>query len=197
MGNDEDRPEWVEAALAEYSAHRAEVLAGLQAQQHTLTFGVTAVGILVAGAFNVWDERLMASIAFLAAIPLLSIVVLIQWTGQVLGTMRVGFYLEGLERALRNELDPPKPVLMWEQGIVKRQPRRWWKPHHSWHESGTVAVFVLLSAGSIALGAYRGYDGYESEIVTIAAIAGVLLALVAVLLGWELGVGRKRVRRGF
>jgi hypothetical protein len=72
-GNDVlTKPAWVDAALAEYEAHRAEVVAEAEARQHTLAFGATAVGIVAAGGFNVWDEKLVATVAFLAAVPLIS-----------------------------------------------------------------------------------------------------------------------------
>ena len=65
--------DWIEAALAEYGAHREEVLAEASGQQHTLALGATVVGILVAGAFNVWDDQLLATVAFLGAVPLLAL----------------------------------------------------------------------------------------------------------------------------
>jgi hypothetical protein len=127
---EERRPEdWVTGALAEYEAHRAEVLSEATAQQQTLALGATAVGILVAGGFNVWDDQLVASVAFLAAVPLLSLLILVQWTGRALGLMRVGVYLEGLEDALRTAYSSaPSSVLVWEKTLAKARRSNWWTP---------------------------------------------------------------------
>jgi hypothetical protein len=190
--------DWIGAALAEYEAHRAEVLAEGQGQQQTLALGATAVGILVAGAFNVWDDRLLATIAFLGAIPLLCILILIQWAGRAFGMMRVGVYLEGLEDALRNAyVSAPAPVLTWEQTLVSMRPNRWWKPHYGWNDFGAVAVFASFAAGSIALGAYRGFGGHEGLVAILTAIQAVVLLLFTATLAWNLATVRQRARADF
>src|SRR6266540_4130644 len=107
---------WIDAALEEYKAHRAEVLANQQSQHQSLGLGVTAIGILAAGAFNVWgDDRFVATVVFMAGIPSLTLVVLVVWAGSVLGMMRVGAYLEELETTLRGAYaNVPDSVLIWE-----------------------------------------------------------------------------------
>jgi hypothetical protein len=189
---------WVDAALAEYEAHRAEVLAEAQGQQHTLALGGTAVGILVAGAFNVWDDRLPSTVAFLAAIPLLCGLILVQWAGRAFGMMTVGVYLEGLERALRAaHASTPSPVLTWEETLVKMRPKEWWKPHYGWNDFGAVAVFALLAAGSVTLGAYRGYSGNEVIVGIVAAAEIVVLLVFTVSLARSLTTVRERARKEF
>ena len=164
-------PDWTGAALAEYDAHRAEVLAEAQGQHQTLALGGTAVGILVAGAFNVWDDALLATIAFLGAIPLLCMLVLIQVAGRAYGMMLVGVYLEGLERALRGAYAlAPGPVLSWEETLVVMRTKHWWSLRYGWSDLGAVGVFAVFAAGSIALGAYRGYAGHERLVVVLTAI---------------------------
>lgn len=192
--------DWVAGALAEYEAHRAEVLAEAQGQQQTLALGATAVGILVAGAFNVWDDRLLATIAFLGAIPLLCTLILIQWAGRAFGLMRIGVYLEGLETALRSTYasPPPLPVLTWEKTLVSTRPSKWWRPHYGWNDFGAVAVFALFAAGSIALGSYRGYGGGEGGLVIVlTAIQGAVLLSFTSILAWSLATVRESARRDF
>jgi hypothetical protein len=63
----------------------------------------------------------------------------------------------------------------------------WWKPDLRWHINAAMPVFGLIAVGSLALGAYKGF---ESAPVWVGATAGVeLLLLVSVGLGlaWELG----------
>src|SRR4051794_6662352 len=71
-------PPWVDGALEEYRAHRAGFLAAQEGAQRTLAFGATTVGILVAGAFNVWraSDPLPATLLFLVVIPLVSTLVI-------------------------------------------------------------------------------------------------------------------------
>lgn len=169
-----------------------------QGQQQTLALGATAVGILAAGGFNVWDDRLLATIAFLGAVPLLSVLVLIQWAGRAYAMMRVGAYLELLEAALRNAYpSAPAPILTWEKTIAGARPEQWWKPHAGWNDFGAVAVFALLAGGSIGLGAYRAWDDYETLTTIVAAIqAGILLVFTGTL-AVNVATVRQRARDDF
>lgn len=191
-------PDWRTAVLAEYQAHRAEVLAEGQGQQQTLAFGATAVGILAAGGFNVWDDRLLAAAVFLGAIPLLCVLILVQWSGRTAGLMRIGVYLERLEKALRSGYpSAPRSVLCWEETLSNLRPTQWWRPHHGWNDIGAFSVFVLLAAGSIALGAYRGYEGNELLVSLLAGLEGAVLLIFAGPLAWHLLTVRQRARRDF
>jgi len=186
---------WVEVALEDYKAQRADELARQQSAQTTLAFGATTVGILAAGAFNIWDERLLVSIIFLAVVPLISVAVLVQWAGQMVGIMRLDGYLKGLEKAIRDAHEPvPKPVLTWwTEELFGRPSEKAWVPDYRWHKHAAITVFGLFSAGSIILGAYRGFAGHGAAIVAIAIIEEVLLAVVALLLTWEVATEPRRV----
>jgi hypothetical protein len=186
----------VDAVLVEYEAHRAEVLAEAAAQQQTLALGATAVGVVIAGAFNVWDDRLLVAIAFLGVVPLLSLVVLIQWAGRASGLMRVGVYLEKLEDTVR-EAHPVLPswVFSWEKTRARTRPDKWWHPQYEWTDYGAIGVFVLLAFGSVGLGAYRAYAGYAAAVVPIVAVEWVVLAGFSAALLYDVATVRSRVRR--
>lgn len=194
---DPRRAPWIEAAMGEYEAHRAEVLAQGAAQQQHLALGATAVGVVVAGAFNVWDERLLATIAFLAVVPILSAFVLVQWAGSAAAMMRVGVYLEQLETAIGTAVSAPTPVLTWEVTLAQMRPRQWWKPQAGWSDAGAVAIFALLAGGSLALGAYRGWSGHEAEIVLVTIIEGVILLLIVWAIAHGVATVRQQARRKF
>jgi hypothetical protein len=195
--HDPVRPLWVEAALAEYDAHRAEVVSEAQAQQHILALGATAIGVVIAGAFNVWDDQLLATLAFLLVVPLLSALVLIQWAGRATAMMRVGVYLERLERTLASHTSAPVPILTWEETLAAMRPAKPWTPQAGWNDFGAVGIFALLSAGSIALGAYKGWNGHEWGVATLAVIQGVLLVVFVVFLARGVLSARQEARKNF
>jgi hypothetical protein len=189
-------PDWVHAVLAEYEAHRAEVLAEAAAQQQTLALGATGVGIVIAGAFNVWDDRLLAAIAFLGVVPLLSLVILVQWSGRASGLMRVGVYLEALEDAVRSAYPSlPSSAFSWERTRARGRSDKWWQPQYEWTDYGAIGTFVLLSFGSIGLGAYRAYAGNAGAVIPIVVCEGVAIATLSAALLYDMATIRGRVRR--
>jgi hypothetical protein len=193
-------PDWMQLALEDFKARRASVVALLQAAQTALTFGATTVGILIAGSLNVWDERLLASLAFLVAIPLVCIIILINWAGLVIALMQLGAYNTSLERTLREAYENvPESVMTWEahwaeRFLTRRPHKKWWIPDIRWAAGAGPVTFVLLAAGSIVLGAYRGFAGHEVAILVIAVLEGFVLALVSILLARELTTGHERFR---
>jgi hypothetical protein len=199
VSSDESSNGWVTAVLAEYDAHRAEVLSEAQAQQQILALGATAVGLVVAGAFNVWDNQLLASVAFLGVVPLLCLFVLVQWVGRAAGLMGVGFYLQQLEEALRTAFPSAPPrVFSWERTRAEPASREhWWTANYEWHDVGAIAIFALLAYGSIALGAYRAYDRHEAAALVLLVIEILVLTAIAIRFLRETTTVRNRVRRGF
>jgi MFS family permease len=201
VGIGEQKPsDWRELALEDFKARRASVIALLQATQTALTFGATTVGILIAGSLNVWEERLLASLAFLVAIPLVCVIVLVNWAGLVIALMQLGAYNARLERTLRESYENvPDSVMSWEahwaaRFLVKRPNKKWWIPDIRWAAGAAPVIFVLLAAGSIVLGAYRGFAGNEVAILVIAVLEGLVLVLVSILLARELTTGHERFR---
>jgi hypothetical protein len=193
------RPRWVEAALEEYKAHRAEVLATVQGQHSSLAFGTAAIGILAAGAFNVWDDRFVSTVVFLVAIPFLTAVVLAMWFAQVIGMLRVGVYLEGLEGALKAQFESeedegvPASVLAWEAGIREGRSTPW-QPRYDWHHFAVVVMFAVLGVASIVLGAYRGFALRPTLVSVVAAVEIALLGAFLSVVIYELATGRRSAR---
>lgn len=194
-----DKPVWVDAVLAEYEAHRLEVLAEAQAQQQTLALGATAVGLAVAGGFNIWDNRPLASVAFLGLVPLLCLFILVQWVGRAVGLLQVGVYLQQLEDAFRTAFpDAPPGVFVWERtlaGATERRGKKAFEPRYVWQDFAAIAIFAVLAYGSIALGSYRIYSGHR--FVGIGASAGevLLLTFLASRFLHDVSTARKRLRQ--
>lgn len=197
MSSDQRANDWVPAVLAEYEAHRSEVLSEAEAQQQILALGATAVGLVVAGAFNVWDNQLLASVAFLGVVPLLCLFVLVQWVGRAAGLMTVGLYLQQLEEALRSAYpSAPPTVFGWEKTRAETTRRgHWWTANYEWHDVGAIAIFALLAYGSIALGAYRAYDRHEALATVLLVTEILVLTAIAVRFLREITTVRERVRR--
>jgi hypothetical protein len=49
----------------------------------------------------------------------------------------------------------PPPFLTWEETLASMRQTQRWRQRYGWNDFGAIAVFALLAAGSIALGAYR------------------------------------------
>ena len=173
----EPKPVWFELALAEYEALRAEILATMQTQQGTLRFGTAALSILVIGAFNVWEDKLVTTLAFLFVAPFLSKLVLTIWIGEVTRMMRAGDHLKGIEDRLHEHVSTmPEPVMRWETNL--RNPASAttrWKRHYEWNYLAIVLMFWSIAVASIGLGVYRGTSG---GMPTSPAIVWALGALV-------------------
>jgi hypothetical protein len=119
-----DSLRWLDSALAEYEALRAEVLATLRAQQAILTFGTAALGVLAAGAFNVWDDAAVVAIVFLGVTPLLSGIVLVIWAGEYVRRLRAGAHLKQLEAIIRDGIPgTPEGVMAWEASLLDPEGR--------------------------------------------------------------------------
>ena len=196
MSGSEDRTEWANAVLAEYAAHRAEVISEAGTQQQTLALGATAVGLVVAGAFNVWSNILLVSVSFLAVVPLLCLFVLVQWVGRAVGLLRVGVYLQQLENALRAAYPAAPPaVLVWEKTLEETTHQgKWWNASYGWHDFGAIAIFALLAYGSVALGAYRAYARHEAAVVAVVLVEILAMTGVAALFLYQVATARHRLR---
>jgi hypothetical protein len=187
--NSEHSPAWLPLALKEYEALRAEILATMDTQQGTLRFGTAALSILAVGAFNVWEDKLVTTLAFLFVAPFLSKLVITIWMGEVTRMMRAGDHLKRVEDRF-HELFPemPKPVMSWETSL--RDPTSAttrWKRHYEWNYLAIVLMFWSIAVASMALGVYQGLSGglpisdagvwALAGVVFLASVGGLFLVL--------------------
>jgi hypothetical protein len=187
--NEQGKPAWLELALAEYSALREEILTTMQTQQGTLRFGTATLSILVVGALNVWDEELVASLAFLFAIPFLVNLVITIWMGEVTRMMRAGDHLAEVESRFQVVYpEMPSPIMRWEGGLRDpRSPTTRHKRHYEWNYLAIILIFWTMSLASMAVGVYRGVTGDVSigpgwvwaaaGAVFLASVVGLFLIL--------------------
>jgi hypothetical protein len=198
MAETDEVPEWASAALEEYKTQREAILETQGAAHRTLALGITAVGILVAGAFNVWDspDELPATALFLVVIPVVSALVLVQWAGQMLFLTARGKYVQDVERAIRQAYPSlPKRLFTWEDGFNERHwiSGTWWKPDLRWYMHAATIVFQFIAVGSICLGVSKGWERWGFIVLAIGCLVFVALVLIGVWVMRELTtrVGRE------
>jgi hypothetical protein len=187
-------PEWLNAALEEYKAHRTAQLEIEKSAQHTMTFGGATIGVLVAGGVNAWDHRVPTTLIFLVVIPLVAGLVVVQWSGQMLALGAKGRYLEQIEQAIRDAHRGlaaggglPAPLFTWERSTHETVSRIWWLPDWRWHRNAASVAFGIIAACSLVVGAYRGYHGHELLVTAVAVAEALLLTAVAIVLLRSLG----------
>jgi hypothetical protein len=191
MAETNEVPEWAAAALEEYKMQRAAILDTQGAAHRTLALGITAVGILVAGAFNVWDssDELPATALFLVVIPVVSALVLLQWAGQILFLTARGKYVQDVERAIRQAYPLlPEKLFTWEDSFDERHwiSGKWWKPDLRWYMHAATVVFQLIAVGSICLGVSKGWEPWGVGVLAIGCLVFVALIFVGVWVMREL-----------
>ena len=179
-------PAWLELALEEYRALRAEIVATMETQDGGLRFGIAALGIVSAAGFNVWDETVAATLIFLVVIPFVSVVVLTVWMGEVARMMRAGAHILKLEEVFQDRIAGlPEPIMRWETNLRDRAADTTrWDRHYEWNYVAIVLVFWAIGLASIAAGLYRalwGDDPLDNEF-TIVVAAGAVTGLTVVAL---------------
>lgn len=192
--------DWVDVALEEYRALRAEVLITFQTQHTTLTWGTAALGILIGLGFNAWDERFIAQFTFLGAVPAIAYLVLIIWMGELTRMMRVGKYLSELEGRINESLRPQAAALGWETFLRKEAAVPGKTGHRLWNYRAVILVYQSLAVGAVAIGLDR--RGSTSAVTGLIFIAETIaFVLVTAFLYWQwcarIGSARGRVSRSF
>jgi hypothetical protein len=194
MAEIDEVPEWAGAALEEYKTQRAAILDTQGAADRTLALGATAVGILVAGAFYVWEssDELPATALFLVVIPVVNALILIPWTGQMLFLGARRTYLRDVERAIRQAyVSLPKNLFTWEDTVHERlSAGMLWNPGYMY---AATAVFQFIATGSLVLGVFKGWERWGFVVLAIGCV--VFVALVCVWV-WLMQVRTTYVTRG-
>jgi hypothetical protein len=185
------KPEWLDLAVEEYKALRTEITETSKAQQWAIGLTLTALGVIVSQASNLWKDPLLATAVFLIFVPMLVTMMLLVWLAQIGSIIRTGAYLSGVETAVRDAWPGvPDGVFGWER-YLRGSERPWWTHLYEWGHVGVVGLLTLVGAGSIALGWYKAsvtadgpalisgtVRGFESEDVLALAISGLLGVIV-------------------
>jgi hypothetical protein len=193
MTDDASRsPDWLSIALKQYQSLRDESLTAMSTQQSSLSLGTAALALLAAGAFQVWErESLLATLIFIAFVPLLAMTILWIWMGELARMSRAGNYLLRIEWELQRAFpEKPRWILGWESDLHRTSSPSWCR-HSRVNYYAVIVLFGAIAAGSIAAGAYRGTHSLGSRpfplsdtwvYVLTAAMSAVLVASTIVLI---------------
>lgn len=142
-----------EALLKEYETLRQESLDSMNNRSQVVSFGLGSVGLLAAGVFAS-DRALQAAgllvLVFSAAVPIISILVLYVWLGEVERMIRAGRFMVDLEGRINTELDPTTPTLTWE-GWLRSAGTQMHYPYIV-----VIALFLSIAVGSPLVGLVAG-----------------------------------------
>jgi hypothetical protein len=183
----------VEVMLEEYRTLRQEVFTSMGTQQSILSFGTAALGILLAGAFNVFGEPLPAALIFLLFVPLVSHLILVLWMTEVVRMLRAGYFLARVERKV-DDLMESKELLSWERwaharATAEEDPndiRLVLRDVDRLSFQLVSAMLISIAVGGIAIGNYEITRLEEGRVVwfevlnIFAVLASIFLAIKAV-----------------
>jgi len=179
-------PIWINPALQEYTALRAEVTTAMQTQHATLAFGSATLGLLAAGGFQLIDDPASLALVFVGAVPLISLLIVSIWLGELARMMRAGRQLHLIEQELKRSIpDAPGPVFNWEQSLQGSDKSSWLERQYQFSYHAVVVMFAVVAAASIAFAMYQvawssGWMivGIAELVLVLAGAAGLLAAVV-------------------
>lgn len=159
------------------AALRNEILAAMQGEQSTLTFGAAAFGIVAAAGFHA--SQVATTFTLVAIAP--------GWRssslslGETVRMFRAGQHIARLEELIKTAYGPSLPdgVFCWECELRKE------RGAEAIILRPTVAVVVGFACVSIVSGAINGLRGH-SHALHVAVLVALPIALVVVLVsgGW-------------
>jgi hypothetical protein len=161
------------------------------AQQSILSFGTAALGILLAGAFNVFGDALAAALVFLVFIPLLSHLILALWMTEVVRMLRAGYFLARVEEEI-GEAVGRKKILSWERWAHAT-------PSEDEKERGDIrvvlrdvdrlsfqvvtAMLLTIALAGVAIGNYE-LVSFQGDRTALAVALNLLIALASAVLAY-------------
>jgi Zn-dependent protease with chaperone function len=184
-GEDLGDPHWLQSALEEYRALRAEVLVALQSHLTTLRYGITAGALLTAVSLQLsYRKETVQDLGWIIAlvlVPLVNVFAATTWMGEYERMARAGSFLSNLETRINDRFakvgqDAP---MEWETWLREGGP-------DSSRQTGTrhryvaiVLVFVALQAVATTLGAHELWHeaGHETK-ATVFLPLGILASVV-------------------
>lgn len=194
MMNDPEPPAadlYMDVVLEQYRAMRVEVLAALQSQQSSLSFGSATLGILIAGGAQVWTgEDVLAGVVFGLLIPTVSGLVATMFLSEQLRLLRAGFFLATLEEVINGRLREPPP--QWEHWLAFGCPSK--KDVERVQRWAILAVFALVAVGSAVAGFVRTWRTSDDYGLPLGGFALVLLLSLTAAIGFQVDALRKLKR---
>lgn len=107
----------IELMTKEYETLRQESLDSMNNRSQVISFGLATIGLIFAAVFSLdaaSQSKQLILLIFSAGIPIISIMILYIWLGEVERMMRAGEYLCGLEARINSMFETDDPPLRWE-----------------------------------------------------------------------------------
>jgi hypothetical protein len=116
--DDKDNAE-LSALIAQYASLREESLQSINNRTQILLLGITAIAALIGGSLTIQNPQTSKTIiyaVFSGAIPLVSIFVLLVWSGEAMRAHRVGYFLAAdMEARINQKLG--RFAMNWESAL--------------------------------------------------------------------------------
>lgn len=142
--------EWLSVCIEEYKTVRTECLTAIKTQNSTLTFGAAVIGLLVnAAAIMLSKNELIAGVILWVGIPLVSLLVVLIWAGEVMRLIRAHRFVVSIEKKVNESIDEVHKVLRygdWTDGISDKMLRP------TWNYKAVIWLFYSISALSFVGG---------------------------------------------
>jgi hypothetical protein len=169
--------DWIEVALGEYRALRAEVSDSLLRQRVIIAAGLTAIAVLVGLGLVAEAGSRESTAALVVGAPLAALLMANLWADEQAGMLRTQKRLLRLERTINARVPLDPPPLHWEpRGTDERSGRRLLMTFLA----GSL-VLLLVAGGSAALGITERNPGGVALVLLLAIAALPLLLTTGVL----------------
>lgn len=149
--------DWLATVLDEYRTLRMETADSLRNQHQVLVYAWAVIGLLIAGASQVWANLALTLFIFLLALPALAYLFVLVWLGEVNRMMRAGYYFLGIERKVEEffttrvpgkNLPPPLGWERWLRGADVPSGRQQMTRNYV----AVIALFLGTGVGSALVG---------------------------------------------
>jgi hypothetical protein len=195
--NDPQLDGWIFAAIEEYKSVRTESLDSMKVQNTILSYGVTAIVLILTAAISIIDKESLLIVdeaIFLILMPSIIFFIVMIWAGEVARMYRAGSFLVQQELIISQYVNKVtlhnswnKPALSWENWLLRGTTHNSETPHQKLYMQhySVLAMFVFFAILSITIGNYKLGMTYVEYLIIIdigEACALVCLAFLALFL---------------
>lgn len=139
--------------IEQYRSLRGEILRGTEDGNQVMSYGLAAIGLVIAAGIKEMD-KILGFVIYVCLIPGLSSLVLSLWVGTLERVARAGYFISGIESRVKKTLDKESPP-MWELWL--RTKSNGTKNNHFWTTEYTgFALFVFIALLSLGVSLASG-----------------------------------------
>jgi hypothetical protein len=193
--------DWYTAVLEEYKSLRAEAVTARDAQLSVLRIGVALIAGLIALGATLRNEEFLGGLLLSVIVPILVILTLELWIGEIQRSVRAGAFVAAIEHRLallfaEKDLDPP---LAWETWLRNKSDASGIAVTSQQQKDSLVRSLVisgflfLVAGGSCGLGLhFLWHHEYRSMTYAVGISVGISLVLLLVRAGFAVNGIKRR-----